>query len=146
MTVKEFLLKRLQLFFFLSVLILVAQAVIGTIVEPGVTLHIRYIDLLSSIEIAALCILPTVVTFSRKKLTLRQMLIRHALQLVLIEGVMFVIAYTNGLYSPEHPEIPFLIAAAVLVIYVLSILMSWLGQLRESKKMTEQLHKLQQQG
>ena len=144
MTIKEFLLKRLQLFFFLSVMILIAQAVIGTIIEPGETLHIRYIDLLSPLYIAALCILPTVVTYSRKKLTLKQMLVRLAIQLVLIEGVMFVIAFTSDTIDTSRPDVIALIAGAVFVIYVFGVLMMWLSQLHESKKMTEQLHALQQ--
>ena len=144
MTIKEFLLKRLQLFFFLSVMILIAQAVVGTIVEPGETLHIRYIDLLSPLFIAALCTVPTLVTYSRKKLTVRQLLIRHAIQLVLIEGVTFVIMYTTGTVDFEHPWVIALISVSVLVIYVLSLLMIWLSQLHESKIMTEQLHALQQ--
>lgn len=143
MTVKEFLLRRLQLFFFLSVMILIAQAIIGTIVEPGVTLHIRYIDLLSALRIAALCILPTVVTYSRKKLSAKQMLVRHIIQLLLIEGVMFVFIRLNGLFSPR---VAVLIGIAVFVIYALSILIAWLQQLHESKKMTEQLKALQQRG
>ena len=144
MTIKEFLLKRLQLFFFLSVMILIAQAVVGTIVEPGETLHIRYIDLLSPLFIAALCTVPTLVTYSRKKLTVRQLLIRHAIQLVLIEGVMFVIMYATGTVDFERPWVFALIAVSVLVIYVLSLLMIWLSQLHESKIMTEQLRALQQ--
>ncbi len=144
MTIKEFLLKRLQLFFFLSVMILIAQAVVGTIVKPGETLHIRYIDLLSPLFIAALCTVPTLVTYSRKKLTVRQLLIRHAIQLVLIEGVTFVIMYTTGTVDFEHPWVIALISVSVLVIYVLSLLMIWLSQLHESKNMTEQLHALQQ--
>ena len=144
MTIKEFLLKRLQLFFFLSVMILIAQAVVGTIVEPGETLHIRYIDLLSPLFIAALCTVPTLVTYSRKKLTMRQLLIRHAIQLVLIEGVMFVIMYATGTVDFERPWVFALIAVSVLVIYVLSLLMIWLSQLHESKIMTEQLRALQQ--
>lgn len=143
MTVKEFILRRVQLFFLLTTMILIAQAVIGTIVEPGETLRGRYLDLLTPLWIAALCIVPTVVTYSRKKLTCRQMLIRHAIQLVLIEGVMFVIAYTNGL---TDPKVLLLIAAAVFVIYGFCIFILWLGQLRASKRMTEQLRKLQQQG
>ena len=144
MTIKEFLLKRLQLFFFLSVMILIAQAVVGTIVEPGETLHIRYIDLLSPLFIAALCTVPTLVTYSRKKLTVRQLLIRHAIQLVLIEGVTFVIMYATGTVDFERPWVIALISVSVLVIYVLSLLMIWLSQLHESKIMTEQLHALQQ--
>ena len=144
MTVKEFIARRIKLFFILTVLILVAQAIIGTIAAPGQSLHIRYIDLLSPLYMAALCILPTVVTFSRKKLTAKQMLIRHAIQLVLIEGVMMLIAFTSASIDSSRPAVLLLIGGAVLIIYVLAIFLIWLGQVSESKKMTAQLHALQQ--
>ncbi len=144
MTVKEFIESRIKLLFFLTVLILVAQSIVGTIAEPGQTLHIRYIDLLSPLYIAGLCILPTIVTFSRKKLTIQQVLIRHAIQLALIEGVMMLIALTSDAIDTTRPAVVLLIAGSVLVIYVLAVLFIWLGQLGESKKMTEQLHQLQQ--
>ena len=99
---------------------------------------------MSPLYIAALCILPTVVTYSRKKLTLKQMLVRLAIQLVLIEGVMFVIAFTSDTIDTSRPDVIALIAGAVFVIYVFGVLMMWLSQLHESKKMTEQLHALQQ--
>ena len=144
MTVKEFLISRVRLFFFLSVLILIAQSIIGTIASPGTSLHIRYLDLLSPLEIAALCILPTVVTFSRKRLSAKQMLLRHVLQLVLIESVMMVIVFTSPAIDSGRPGIVLLIAAAALVIYALAILITWLDQASQSRKMTEQLHLLQE--
>ena len=144
MTVKEFVVKRIKLFFFLTVMILIAQAVIGTIAAPGQTLHIRYIELLSPLYMAGLCILPTVVTFSRKKLTAKQMLVRHAVQLLLIEGVMMLIAFTSPEIDSSSPAVLLLIGGAVLVIYVLAVFLLWLGQVSESKKMTAQLHALQQ--
>lgn len=144
MTVKEFIASRIKLFFILTVLILVAQAIIGTIAAPGQSLHIRYIDLLSPLHMAALCTLPTVVTFSRKKLTAKQMLIRHAIQLVLIEGVMMLIAFTSASIDSSRPAVLLLIGGAVLIIYVLAIFLIWLEQVSESKKMTAQLHALQQ--
>ena len=144
MTVKEFLLNRLKLFFFLSVMILIAQSVIGTIAAPGQSLHIRYIDLLNPLEVAALCIVPTVVTYSRKKLSVKQVLIRRAIQLVLIEGVMMLIAFKSEAIDSGRPAVLLLIAGAVLVIYVLALTIAWLGQVAESKKMTAQLLQLQQ--
>ncbi len=144
MDVKEFIGSRVRLFFFLSVMILAAQSVIGTIAEPGVSLHIRYIDLLSPLEIAFLCTLPTVVTFSRKKLSVRQMLVRHAIQLALIEGVMLLIAFLSPAIDSSRPGVLLLICGAVLVIYVAAVLAGWFGQLSASKKMTEDLHKLQE--
>ena len=144
MSLKEFIEKRVKLFFILSVMILIAQAIIGMIAAPGKSLHIRYIDLLSPLYMAGLCILPTVVTYSRKKLTAKQMLVRHAIQLVLIEGVMMLIAFTSDAIDSSRPAVLLLIGGAVLLIYVLAVLFLWLGQVSESKKMTAQLHQLQQ--
>ena len=93
---------------------------------------------------AGLCILPTVVTYSRKKLTAKQMLVRHAIQLVLIEGVMMLIAFTSDTIDSSRPAVLLLIGGAVMLIYVLAVLFLWLGQVSESKKMTAQLHQLQQ--
>ena len=143
MTVKEFIISRIRLFFFLTVMILIAQSIVGAIAEPGVSLHIRYVDLLSPLHIAGLCTLPTVVTFSRKKLSLKGMLIRHAIQLVLIEGVMMLIAFTSAAIDTSRPAVLLLIGGAVFVIYVLAVAVMWLGQVSESKKMTAQLHALQ---
>ncbi len=144
MTVKDFIVSRIRLFFFLTVMILLAQSIVGTVAEPGVSLHIRYIDLLSPLYLAGLCTLPTVVTYSRKKLSVKQVLIRHAIQLVLIEGVMMLISFMSPSIDTKRPELILLIGGTVLVIYVLAVLMMWLGQVTESKKMTAQLHTLQQ--
>ena len=144
MTVKEFIIQRIKLFFFLAVMILIAQSIVGTLIEPGQTLHIRYIDLLDPLAIAGLCILPTIVTFSRKKLSLRQHLFRLFIQFLLIEGVMMLIAFRSESIDTSRPEVLLLIGGAVLVIYSLAVLCSWFGQLSESKKMTAQLQKLQQ--
>lgn len=144
MTVKDFIVSRIRLFFFLTVMILLAQSIVGTVAEPGVSLHIRYIDLLSPLYMAGLCTLPTVVTYSKKKLSIKQVLIRHAIQLVLIEGVIMLISFTSPSIDTKRLEVIFLIGGIVLVIYVLAVLMMWLGQVSESKKMTAQLHVLQQ--
>ena len=144
MTVKEFIISRIKLLFFLTVMILVAQSIIGTIAEPGTALHIRYIDLLSPLEMAALCTLPTLVSFSRKKLTMKQVLIRHAIQLVLIEGVMMLTAFHSSSIDSNRPEVLLLIAGATFVIYVAAVFIIWLDQLSVSRKMTMELHELQE--
>ena len=88
--------------------------------------------------------MPTVVTYSRKKLSVKQVLIRRAIQLVLIEGVMMLIAFKSEAIDSGRPAVLLLIAGAVLVIYVLALTIAWLGQVAESKKMTAQLLQLQQ--
>ncbi len=144
MTVKEFLMQRLRLFLFLTVMILIAQSVVGTIAAPGVSLHIRYIDLLSPLYMAGLCILPTVVTFSRKRLSVRQVLIRRSIQLALIEGVIMAIVFTSDKIDSSRPSVVALIAGATLLIYALAVLFVWFGQRSESQRMTAQLRRLQE--
>jgi hypothetical protein len=142
MSVKEFIVSRVRLFFILTVMIMFAQWITGMILDPEATLHYR--DLSSPFKMAGLCILPTVVTYSRKKLTLREMLIRHAIQLLLIEGVMMLLVFTGDFVKGDRLPIALLIAGITLVIYCFAVLLMWLNQLSESKKMTAQLHQLQQ--
>ena len=142
MAVKEFIVQRIRLFFILTVLILIAQCVIGSVFAPEQTLH--YSDLTSPLTIAALCILPTAVTFSRKKLTLKQVLIRHAIQLALIEGVILLLAFTSDAIDSGRPVVLLTLMGATLIIYVLAVFFIWLGQLSESRKMTVQLHRMQE--
>lgn len=139
MTVKEFIISRIKLFFFLTVMILIASCAIGSLLAPDQEL--RYSDLWNPVMIAGLCIIPTLATFSRKKLSLKQMLVRHIIQLVLIEAVILLV--TPALSSGRFID-AILIAGATLIIYALAVFLMWLGQVSESKKMTAQLHQLQE--
>ena len=47
-------------------------------------------------------------------------------------------------FDSSRPAVLLLIGGAVLVIYVLALLIIWLDQLSASRKMTEQLHVLQE--
>ena len=123
MTLREFIIKRVQIFFFLVTMILIAQVIIGNAIAPEQVLH--YSDLTSTLIMAGLCMLPSVVTYSKKELSLRQLFIRQAIQLVLIEGIMLTMATIGIDNNPQKPFSLFLIGAVTLVIYVLTILAMW---------------------
>lgn len=141
MTIKEFLISRVQLFFLLTTLILAASAIIGAVIAPAEELH--YYQLFDPMAFAGLCVLPTCVSFFRKEPTLGQFIIRKAIELILIECIiLFIIS------PPDDGSIPALLfyvilGAVVLVIYVLALLIMWLQKYRQSKKLTDQLKKLQ---
>ena len=141
MTIKEFLISRVQLFFLLTTLILAASAVIGAVIAPEEELH--YYQLFGPMAFAGLCVLPTCVSFFRKEPTLGQFIFRKAIELILIECIiLFIIS------PPDDGSIPALLfyvilGAVVLVIYVLALLIMWLQKYRQSKKLTDQLKKLQ---
>lgn len=87
--------------------------------------------------------LPTVVTYSKKELSLKQMIVRHIIQLVLIEGIMLTLAIVGIDTSSQKVLSVVLIAVITIVIYALAILIMWYRQHLESKKLTELLKKMQ---
>lgn len=141
MTVKEFIISRVQLFFFLIPLILTASVILGSIFAPEQEIH--YDNLLSPIIIAGLCVLPTCVTYFKKEPTLKQYLLRLVVQLILIQGVVMLLISPPADGSVSTIQYYLLLNAAVLMIYVLTMLMFWFQKYRQSQKLTQQLRKLQ---
>lgn len=137
MTFKKFIINRIQVFFFLVTMILLAQVVLGNIIEPDRVLY--YKDFIGTFVMAGLCMLPTVVTYSKKELNLKQMIVRHIIQLVLIEGIMLILAIIGIAPSPQKPLSVVLIVTATAIIYALAIFLMWCRQYLESKKLTELL-------
>ncbi len=141
MTIKDFIIARLQVFFFLVTLILIASAVLGGMVDPDRELH--YYDLFSPVIISGLCILPTCLTYYKKEPTLRQYLFRSALELAVIEAiVLFIISPPESMKS-EPLNFYLLLGASVFIIYVLVELIMWLKKYLESRKLTDDLKRLQ---
>ena len=141
MTIKEFIINRLQLFFLLVTMILMAQVILGNAIEPDRVLY--YKDFIGTFEMAGLCIIPTFVTYSKKELTLKQMLFRHLIQFVLIEAVILTLAFVGIENSPEKASSIISICVSVAVIYVLAIFAMWYRQYIESKKLTKLLQNIQ---
>lgn len=140
MTYKRFLLLHLQLYCVLVTLIFAASLIVGVIFIPEQEL--RYSQLVGPFITAALCVLPTFVTYFKKEPTLPEYIIRHIIQLALIEAVvLWMISPPKGV---DNTLFYLMIGVIVLVIYVLAKLAVWLQKSRESKMLTEQLKELQQ--
>ena len=71
------------------------------------------------------------------------MLFRHAVQLVLIEGIMFTLAVSGIEETPDKILEVALICVSVAVIYALAILMMWYRQYLESKNLNKLLKNIQ---
>lgn len=142
MEFKRFLVNKLILFFMLSTLITVAVSLIGSAYDSGA--RFGYDALLTPIEYAALCLLPTLVTWSRRELSVKELLLRKALMLVLLEAVILFIAFTSAAIDTGSKQVVFTIAGSVLVIFVLVNLFTWLQESAEAKKMNLDLARFQQ--
>lgn len=142
MTFKEFIISRVRLFFFLTTMILAATAVLGGFLAPEQQL--MYYNLYSPIIIAALCVLPTCVTYFKKEPTVRQYIIRDLLELALIEAVVLFLISPPKQYSGNKVVFYIILGTAVMFIYLIAMLMMWLQKKLESEKLTEQLRQLQE--
>lgn len=141
MEFKRFLVNKLILFFMLSTLITVAVVLIGSAFDPEA--QFGYKDMLVPIEYAALCMLPTFVTWSKRELSPKALLVRKAIMLVLIEGVILFIAFTSDVIDTSRIGVVLTIAGSVLVIFVLANLFVWLKDAAEAKKLNRELEAFQ---
>lgn len=141
MEFKRFLVNKLILFFMLSTLITVAVSLIGSVFDGEA--RIGYKELLTPIKYAALCLLPTLVTWSRRELSPKETLLRKALMLVLLEAVILFIAFTSPAIDTGSVQVVLTLAGSVLVIFVLSNLFLWLKDSAEAKQMNRDLAKFQ---
>ena len=141
MEFKRFLVNKLILFFMLSTLITVAVSLIGSVFDGEA--RIGYKELLTPIKYAALCLLPTLVTWSRRELSPKETLLRKALMLVLLEAVILFIAFTSPAIDTGSVQVVLTLAGSVLVIFVLANLFLWLKDSAEAKQMNRDLAKFQ---
>ena len=141
MEFKRFLVNKLILFFMLSTLITVAVALIGSAFDGDAS--VGYDGMLTPIKYAALCLLPTFATWSRRELSTGELLLRKGLMLALLEAVMLLIAVTSSVIDTENIQVVLAIAGSVLVIFVLSNLFMWLRESAEAKELNRDLETFQ---
>lgn len=139
MNFKKFLLVHLQIYCVLVTLIYASSMIIGMIYVPEQ--NIKYYQLAGPFIIAAVCILPTFVTYFKTEPTLKQYIIRHMIQLAVIEATVLIM-----IQPPENTDqilFRVVIGAVVFVVYILVKLIIWLQKYHQSKQLTEQLKQFQ---
>ena len=142
MDLRQFLLRKLMLFFILSTLITVAVFIRGSVFDPGA--RFGYDALLSPLYYAGCCVIPSLVTYSRKELKPRAWILREVLQFVLTEAVVLAVAFRSSVIDTSQPPVVLGIAGSVFVIYLLVFLISWLANSSQAKQVNEELRRFQQ--
>ena len=142
MDLRQFLLRKLMLFFILSTLITVAVFILGSVFDPGA--RFGYDALLSPLFYAGCCVIPSLVTYSRKELKPRAWILREVLQFVLTEAVVLAVVFRSSVIDTSQPPVVLGIAGSVFVIYLLVFLISWLANSSQAKQVNEELRRFQQ--
>ena len=114
------------------------MAFMGMIYAPDT--RFGYEALLFPVFYGFLGILPSAVLYSRKELTVKQMLLRKIIQLILIEAIMVGIVFFLG-GTDFSTLLPFMIMVLAVCLAAEGIL--WLAADKKVKKLNAQLKRFQ---
>ncbi len=133
---KEHIKDNLMNFFIIVTLVNIAIFIWGNLLEPDQ--NITYMAFIVPIIDGLLGIIPGLVMYSKRELTMKQMILREVIQLVSIE--LIILFFTFG-FSFNAAKIPMMIAVivSVAVIYILVIVIRYFLDLRSARKMTDAL-------
>ena len=141
MNLKQFLLRKLMLFFTLSTLITVAIYILGASLDPAA--RFGYTGFLSPLIYAGACVIPSLVTWSKRELKPRELLLRELLQFLLTEVVVLSLAFRSDVIDTSRSAVVLGIAGSVLVIYLLVFLISWAANSAEARETDRELQEFQ---
>ena len=138
MSKKEFMGQVFISFFVVVTCINLGMAFMGMIYAPDT--RFGYEALLFPVFYGFLGILPAAVLYSRKELTVKQMLLRKIIQLILIEAIMVGIVFFLG-GTDFSTLLPFMIMVLAVCLAAEGIL--WLAADKKVKKLNAQLKRFQ---
>lgn len=77
--------------------------------------------------------------YAKKELTMKQMLIRKIIQLILVEAIVLIVALPTELIEKGNDALIISLVICVLGIYVLTHVIEWYQDSLTAKRMTEEL-------
>ena len=138
MSKKEFMGQVFISFFVVVTCINLGMAFMGMIYAPDT--RFGYEALLFPVFYGFLGILPSAVLYSRKELTVKQMLLRKIIQLILIEAIMVGIVFFLG-GTDFNTLLPVMVLVLAVCLAAEGIL--WLAADKKVKKLNAQLKRFQ---
>lgn len=138
---KENIKDNLMNFFIIVTLVNIVIFVCGTILAPDQ--EITYSAFLVPIIDGALGIIPGIVMYSKRELTVKQMIVREVIQLLSIE--LIILIFTFGINGLRIENLTLIIAemVSIAVVFVLVIVIRFFFDKRSAKIMTSDLKEFQ---
>ncbi|MGB4437933.1 MAG: hypothetical protein WBJ13_01640 [Sedimentibacter sp.] len=135
MSFNDFLKKRLIDFFIIVTCISAVIGIIGLIYEPN--RRFGYEAYFSPLIFGAISIIPSFVTYSNKELTLKQMIFRNAIQLLILECLILITGYSFG--AMKDKMILTSVAFSVIIVFIIVHLISWVIDSKTASILNENL-------
>ena len=134
---KELVNDMIYTYFMLVTMVSGVMMLLGTHFMPDV--RFGYEEFGAPLIYAAWGTLPNVVMYAKKELTLKQFLLRKAIQLVLVEIIVINVAIPAQMIEAGNIEVVVALAIGILVVYIFTHLIEWFQNYTMAKKMTEEL-------
>lgn len=144
MKLKDFLLRQLTQFFVLTTFITAAILILGMLLDPDAKLE--YSAMASPFLFAALGILPGTIMYSKRELSVRAVICRKVIQLILIEAEVLTVAYISPTIQTGKSGTVIALALSVLIIFAAANVISYLTDLHAAKELTQELNAFQKRG
>ncbi|MBQ9209884.1 MAG: hypothetical protein IJ149_09960 [Oscillospiraceae bacterium] len=135
-------LKEIAGSYFISVtLINIAICVTGLIFRPEQTFG--YDAFLSPLIFGFLTVIPTLIMYSSKELTVRQLILRKAIQLLLDIVIVTAVIFAGSEMNRETVTAAIGVSVSIVVVFTAVHLIEWLLERRTAKLLTEELTEFQ---
>lgn len=141
MKLKNTLQKAFRLYFVLVTLITILLMILGLTFDSDRTLS--YQAYASPLIYGALGVIPVFIFDQEKEISVKKLILRRVIELVLIEAIFMIIAFGADSIPTEKIGVVIGIAAGIIVIYGLTILIEYLLETGESRELNEYLSNYQ---
>lgn len=138
---KELLSKMFRNYFVLVTLINVVIFVSGSIAQPDA--RFGYSVFIMPLIYAFAGILPQAVMYSKRELSIKEVLLRKFIQLLLIELLVNGIILGEHALRPENTDVLKTISVCVVLVYVFANIISWMLDSVSARTLTRELAEFQ---
>lgn len=138
---KEFVIDVIRTYFTIVTFINLIMFVLGTQFAPDY--QFGYEAFRAPLIYGAVGVLPNIILYSKRDLTVKELWFRKLLQLIVIEvSVLFVVFYDIDAVF-QKPEVVLRVGGGIFMVYVISTIIDGLQDYLMAKKMTEELMQFQ---
>lgn len=139
---KKFFAKMFRTYFVLVTLINVVIFVSGSIAQPDS--RFGYSAFIFPLIYALAGLLPQVVMYSRHELSIKEVILRKFVQLLLIELLVNGIILGENALRYEYTDFLKSISISVVVVFILANIISWIMDSASAKRLTRELAEFQE--
>ena len=138
---KERLREMAGSYFIAVTLINIAVFVTGTLFRPEQ--RFGYEAFLSPLLLGALTVIPTMIMYSGKELTVRQLLFRKMIQLLLDIAVVNVVIFSGEEMNSDTVSTAVGVSASIVIVFAAVHVIEWFLEKRTANELTIQLAEFQ---